>query len=314
MFELWKEFLSYNKGERRSIITLSILLMLSTIFFVLIPYLFPPQPIPFTISELSLSANDTTAMKPIATYEDNNWSHASNNKTEKGTSDLNKSVTNFDPNRVTEKELIAFGLSEKLAKTWTHYTSKGGRFRQAAEVQKLYGMTDHLYQQLLPYMQVEEKPVEYSNFQQKTAFFGDKNEAVKVLSIDLNIADTSELKRLPMIGSGRAKSIVKYRLMLGGYITVHQLKEVYGLNDTIYDAIKNMVFVSDRFTPTKLAINFLDPKELSKHPYFRSFATILYNYRKEHGAFSKPADLFKMAGIDEPSIKKILPYINFDVD
>jgi competence protein ComEA len=314
MFELWKEFLSYNKGERRSIITLCILLMLSTIFFVLIPYLFPPQPIPFTITELSLSANDTNALKPIATYEANNWSPASNNKTEKGKNIINKSVTNFDPNRVTEKELIAFGLSAKLAKTWTHYTSKGGRFRKVEDVQKLYGMTDDLYQHLLPYMRVDEQPITHGNFEQQPNIFANKVVAPKALSLDLNTADTSDLKRLPMIGSGRAKSIVKYRLMLGGYISVYQLKEVYGLNDTIFDAIKNMVFVSERFTPTKLAINFLDPKELSKHPYFRSFATILYNYRKEHGAFSKPADLHKMAGIDEQTIKKILPYINFDAD
>ena len=137
MFELWKEFLSYNKGERRSIITLSILLVLSTIFFVLIPYIFPPQPIPFTITELSLSANDTTAFKPAKNNGENNWSHATNNQIEKGPIQLSKLVTNFDPNHVTEKELIAFGLSEKLAKTWTNYTTKGGHFRQAADLQKL---------------------------------------------------------------------------------------------------------------------------------------------------------------------------------
>jgi DNA uptake protein ComE-like DNA-binding protein len=253
-------------------------------------------------------------LKPIGSYEANNWSPASNNKTEKETSVINKSVTNFDPNRVTEKELIAFGLSAKLAKTWTHYTSKGGHFRKVEDVQKLYGMTDDLYEHLLPYMRVDEQPIVHGNFEQQPNIFANKVVAPKVISLDLNTADTSDLKRLPMIGSGRAKSIVKYRLMLGGYISVYQLKEVYGLNDTIFDAIKNMVFVSDRFTPTKLAINFLDPKELSKHPYFRSFATILYNYRKEHGAFSKPADLHKMAGIDEQTIKKILPYINFDAD
>ena len=314
MFELWKEFLSYNKGERRSIITLSILLVLSTIFFVLIPYIFPPQPIPFTITELSLSANDTTAFKPAKNNGENNWSHATNNQIEKGPIQLSKLVTNFDPNHVTEKELIAFGLSEKLAKTWTNYTTKGGHFRQAADLQKLYGMTDELYQQLLPYVSMEEKPIEKSNFHQQATILFSKSGGSKTVSIDLNTADTSELKRLPMIGSGRAKSIVKYRLLLGGYISIYQLKEVYGLNDTIFDAIKTMVYISDRFTPNKLTINLLDPKELAKHPYFRSFATILYNYRKEHGAFSKPADLYKMAGMDELTIKKILPYINFDAN
>ena len=175
-------------------------------------------------------------------------------------------------------------------------------------------MTDELYQQLLPYVSMEEKPIEKSNFHQQATILFSKSGGSKTVSIDLNTADTSELKRLPMIGSGRAKSIVKYRLLLGGYISIYQLKEVYGLNDTIFDAIKTMVYISDRFTPNKLTINLLDPKELAKHPYFRSFATILYNYRKEHGAFSKPADLYKMAGMDELTIKKILPYINFDAN
>lgn len=315
MFELWKEFLSYNKGERRSIITLSILLVLSTIFFVLIPYLFPPQPIPFTLTELNLLANDTTTeLKPVALFDANNWSHTTNNQPKKGPIQLSQSVTKFDPNRISEKELIDFGLSEKLAKTWTNYTIKGGRFRRVTDLQKLYGMTEDLYQQLLPFVTIEEQQIGNYNFKQQAPNLFSKSEGSKIVSIDLNTADTSELKRLPMIGSGRAKGIVKYRLLLGGYVTINQLKEVYGLNDTIFDAIKTMVYVSDKFIPTKLAINILDPKELGKHPYFRSIATILYNFRKEHGAFSKPADLYKMAGVEEVTIKKILPYINFDLD
>ena len=64
MLEIWKEFLLYNKGERRSIITLCLLLTLSTIFFVLIPYLFPPKVMPIKITEIQ----DSQDKKGTETY------------------------------------------------------------------------------------------------------------------------------------------------------------------------------------------------------------------------------------------------------
>ena len=44
--------------------------------------------------------------------------------------------------------------------------------------------------------------------------------------VDLNEADTTELKKIPGIGSGIARMIVAYRKRLGGFYDMVQLKEV----------------------------------------------------------------------------------------
>ena len=49
--------------------------------------------------------------------------------------------------------------------------------------------------------------------------------------IELNQADTLTLKKIPGIGSTFARRIVGYRELLGGFYTVHQLAEVYGIDE-----------------------------------------------------------------------------------
>lgn len=44
--------------------------------------------------------------------------------------------------------------------------------------------------------------------------------------IDLNRADTTELKKIPGIGIGIARAIVAYRNQLGGFYDVGQLQEL----------------------------------------------------------------------------------------
>ena len=44
--------------------------------------------------------------------------------------------------------------------------------------------------------------------------------------LDLNRADTTELKKVPGIGSGIARLIVGYRQRLGGFYQIEQLKDI----------------------------------------------------------------------------------------
>jgi len=301
MLEIWKEFLLYNKGERRSIITLCLLLALSTIFFVLIPYLFPPKVMPIKITEIQNSQDK----KGTETYVYQSYDASKTNNT------TNLLVNaSFDPNTVQADMLTSFGLAPKLIKTWMNYTSKGGIFKVKEDLQKLYGMNDACYEALAPYVLIPEPSIKKQVYNAPTAMVYEK----KALHINLNSADTNELKRLPMIGSGRAKKMITYRNLLGGYVAVSQLKEVYGFNDSIYDAIKSLVFVEVEFVPNKIFINKMDNKEISKHPYFRTVANLIVSYRKEHGVFKNEKELHKMMALDEATILRIIPYINFDAD
>ena len=61
--------------------------------------------------------------------------------------------------------------------------------------------------------------------------------------IDLNSADASQLEALPEIGPVLARRIVDYRETNGSFSAVDELKNVSGIGDKTYDAIKNLVKV-----------------------------------------------------------------------
>lgn len=62
--------------------------------------------------------------------------------------------------------------------------------------------------------------------------------AKEPLSIEINSADTTEFKKLRGIGSTYAARIVKFRGKLGGFYSVEQIKEVYGINAELYESIR----------------------------------------------------------------------------
>lgn len=61
--------------------------------------------------------------------------------------------------------------------------------------------------------------------------------------VELNSADTTELKRLKGIGSVLSARIVKYRKKLGGFTSVEQIRNVYGLSDETYHEILPHIWI-----------------------------------------------------------------------
>ncbi len=56
--------------------------------------------------------------------------------------------------------------------------------------------------------------------------------------IEINSATADQFESLPGIGPSIAKRIIKYRRMLGGFQTIDQLKNVYGLSDETFQSIR----------------------------------------------------------------------------
>ena len=124
----------------------------------------------------------------------------------------------FDPNTVSLEDLQRLGLSPRQAESIDNYRSKGGCFRSKADFQKMYVVSDTLYQRLEPYIDI---PL-----------------------IDLNQADSAQLLALPGIGPYFAGKIVRYREKIKGYTSVDQLLEIYRFDQEKLDGIRDLVTVS----------------------------------------------------------------------
>lgn len=176
----------------------------------------------------------------------------------------------FDPNVISESELYAMGLPERLIRNILNYRQAGGKFYSKESLKKLYAMNDSVYAVLEPYVLITnttraEVPAKsmYTKPSATHSYFETK------ISIDLNKADSVELEQLKGIGKVLASRIVRYRNRLGGFYSVEQLKEIYGLKDSLYQFIvqKNQLF-ADTTSIRKINIRTADFKTMIRHPYF----------------------------------------------
>jgi competence protein ComEA len=127
--------------------------------------------------------------------------------------------------------------------------------------------------------------------------------------IEINSADSNSFGRVNGIKRYVAARIIKYRRALGGFYSVSQLKEVYGLKPELIDS--NMQhFTVDVSRLKTININSADINTLKHHPYIgNSLANVIVQYRLQHGSFNSKADLKKIAIITDEEYEKLLPYI-----
>lgn len=211
----------------------------------------------------------------------------------------------FDPNQVSYEELQKLGFPDWLAKRVIRYREKGGKFRKAADLQKLYGMRPDLYERIAPFIRVPAGS-ESTTFPPKTIRQPHLPE-----KIELNSADSALLLQLQGIGPGFSSRIIRYRKALGGFTDTRQLLEIYGFRPGMLDTIAEKIFL-DRSGIHKLAVNTCDEKTLFGHPYIRKKARIIINYRNQHGPFGSAEDLAGILILSPEELEKILPYLSFE--
>lgn len=135
------------------------------------------------------------------------------------------------------------------------------------------------------------------------------SESVSIKIININTADTTDLKSLPQIGSFFARNIVEYREKLGGYIDKNQLLEVYAFDTTRLNVISPYINI-DSIVLKKVRINYDDFKTILKHPYIEyEDVKKIFNYRESKGMIRNWNDYVKIVGRDID--KRLEEYLEF---
>lgn len=68
-------------------------------------------------------------------------------------------------------------------------------------------------------------------------------EAISVTFININTATAEKLQQLPGIGTATANKIIEYRDKNGKFKTIEDIKNVSGIGNSKYEAIKDFIFV-----------------------------------------------------------------------
>jgi DNA uptake protein ComE-like DNA-binding protein len=115
---------------------------------------------------------------------------------------------------------------------------------------------------------------------------------------------------LPGIGPVFAGRIIKYRDLLGGYVRVEQLGEVYGLQEVTLDLIRDLIVI-DTVPIRKICMDSASFGELLRHPYLDlEQVKALVAYRDFKKNISSLDELRENFILEDSSIKRLTPYFD----
>lgn len=127
--------------------------------------------------------------------------------------------------------------------------------------------------------------------------------------IEINQASINDFKKLKGIGEVLSERIIKYRTKLGGFNNTLQIKEVYGITDSLYLSIKKNLKVNTSKIQ-KLNINQENLENFKSHPYISDkLAYQIINYREKVKPFETIEEIKKLYVMNDSIYNKLYPYL-----
>ncbi len=316
----WKNFFYYNKAQRIGILILLGLILLSIAATVLIPVIFDKS---------KEQTTDTKFLKEAAEFRANLIEKERKQRSEREfqpfvyrnnysfpkRKEEKYELFAFNPNTADSGTFVRLGLKPYIAKNILRYRAKGGKFRTAEAFEKVYGISSAKFEELKPYIQIpqeiqtaqvnRDKPEQQ---EEKANFIQKRDDII----IELNEADTALLQQIRGIGRGYARRIVSYRNVLGGYYSVEQVREVYGMQPEVFEQIKHSL-TADGNLIEKIDVNTASIEKLKRHPYIKTFqkAKAIYEYRRKKVKLIHIDELRVLDEFNDEEINRLTPYLEF---
>ncbi|WP_339044535.1 helix-hairpin-helix domain-containing protein [Cardinium endosymbiont of Tipula unca] len=131
-----------------------------------------------------------------------------------------------------------------------------------------------------------------------------------ILQDRLNTVTAQELERVLGLKKKLAIRVINYRDKLGGFVSIDQYKEVYGLSAHLQFRLIKQTIIQKKYMPKQLSLNHSSFKELIAHPYISpAMAKAMVDYRN-HTKFAIIDAIQKLPGYHLSWAKKMTPYLS----
>ena len=185
----------------------------------------------------------------------------------------------------------------------------------------LYGLTLEQYRRLEPYIKIKPEVMARDYFngngnrlahnkgvtkqvQQETV---PVNKLTQGEFVDINTADTAELKRIPGIGSYFARRIVELRQRRQAFVSPEELLSIRNFPET---ALTYMT-ASQNFA--KIHINQSSLQQLKAHPLINyTQATDILRYRRLNGNIRSVNDISNLPSFTPEQLARLKPFLLFE--
>jgi len=275
-------YFHFSRGKKIGVVVLSSLIVILVVLLNVNNHVVLPNPFGEVVeTNYDLQSTDTINNSSFESHVNNK----NNFKVES---------SSFNPNELDKEGWETKGFSSKQATSIVNYHEKFGPFNSAADVEKIYVISEDKFNEIEPFM-----------------VFDNSNQAKKE-KINVNTANSEELESIHGIGAYYAKKIMDYRDDLGGFLSINQFEEIGDLRDeSITALIENVIIDTDRIN--KIEINSIPKNELKTHPYFKDWAVVTSIIKKRDREKISSLLFLKEEGlVNEKQLMNMQMYVDFN--
>lgn len=219
----------------------------------------------------------------------------------------------FNPNFITDFKGYKLGMSTAEIDRLLEYRKKNLYVNSAEEFQALTKVSDSLLATMAPYFKF---PDWVKNKKQSKGFEKYPNQAYakkeKIQIIDINLASQEDLIKVYGIGQGLSERILKQKETLGGFMSMEQMNDVWGLSPEVIEKLNAQFKIGVIPNVKKIKINDASVKELQLFPYFRyPLNKEIVTYRSMNNGIKNADDLIKIKGFPVDKVKIIDKYLEY---
>ena len=280
----WRDFFYFSKGERSGLIVLLCLIVIAGILLIL--------------NNKPDSGNGSGSQQTSADVREQSDSKAKSSTN--SAKDLPADKSSVTANALTEPDVQVTNASEQPVSS-----QATGEYGNMSEKDALTPVTTEDKKE-----SVSERVQRLTSYSRPS--YPRTEKFAEGTVVELNTADTTILKKVPGIGSAFAKRIVSYRNLLGGYYSVTQLSEVYGVDEERYNAFVPWFSADPSFIST-LAVNSMSQDSLRRHPYINyGQARVIAQLKRQKGKLTGWENLQLLDEFTDTDKIRLQHYLSFE--
>jgi competence protein ComEA len=295
----WKDYFTFDKRQRNGVIILLLLIAVVVIARLALPLFFQKGDTDKFNFERQVQLFNSSVEE-----EQQERSIAESKVIE---------LFDFNPNNLPKEKWKLLGLKDWQIKVIHNYESKGGVFRAKADVKKIYGIKEELYDKLAPHIKI---PPSNSTFPAQIA-------SKKDTLFPFNPNNLPE-EKWKMLGlkDWQVKIVHNYESKGGSFRSKEDVASIYGIKPEMYEKWKPYISIPEKDTLkfaeesnllAKVELNTADSTRLvAVRGIGPTYAQRILKYRYRLGGYSEIEQLQEVYGISEDNYPKLAAQLAVD--
>ena len=217
----------------------------------------------------------------------------------------------FNPNFITDYRGFVLGMSTEEIDRLLSFRKENKYVNSAKEFQQITQVSDEWLKTYSTYFKFPDW-VNNPKVKREYVDYSKPKVEVPIVAICINSATLEDLQKVRGIGPYYADKIMKEREKYGGFVSIQQLKFVYGLSEEVVNELYRYFKVMNAPTVTTLNINEASISQLKELPYMNYYiAREVVKHRSMNGDFVNKEGLLQIEKFPIDKIDIISLYLRF---